>query len=212
MNNKLQTTETYNVHAVAFAKKFTAYGARVVDIEAAFKILGPRTNPAVLEIGCANGRDAVVCLSHTKDYLGLDISEELIALARAQVPDGRFIVADAEEYAFPKNLDMVLAFASLLHCDRIHIQGILQRLERSLTAGAVVVISLKHSPYKEEVKIDEFGFRTFYYYTPKDIQELLGEKFTTVQETEYEIQKVEWFTSIFKFMGDYVNCSNTVLK
>ena len=86
---------------------------RVSDIDETFNLFS-KSNPSVLEIGCGNGRDAAEICKRTNKYLGLDIAEKFIEIARQKVPQGRFEIADVETYDFPQNLDIVFAFASPL--------------------------------------------------------------------------------------------------
>ena len=85
------TLETYNRAAKGYAEKFAGVGNRVAHINAAFKASG-KENPAVLEIGCGDGRDALEICRLTKQYLGIDPAKEMIVLAREKVPTGRFNV------------------------------------------------------------------------------------------------------------------------
>jgi hypothetical protein len=39
-------------------------------------------------------------------------------MAQAELPHGTFVRADVLEYSFPTELDVIFAFASLLHLDR----------------------------------------------------------------------------------------------
>src|SRR3989338_2033199 len=103
MDLKKQTVETYNKSVAGLAKKFSNFGPRVDDIKRGFSYVS-RNNPNVLEIGCGYGREAKEILWHTNKYLGMDISEEMIKMAKEQVPEGSFVVADVENYNFPHNL------------------------------------------------------------------------------------------------------------
>ena len=89
MNKKLQTIETYNKSAKQLADKFDSLGTYAVDIEEVFDLV-KKANPKVLEIGCANGRDALEILKRTNDYIGIDIAEQLIDIARRKIPRAKF--------------------------------------------------------------------------------------------------------------------------
>ena len=115
-NLKQQTIDTYNDTAELMAEKFNAMGARVEDIKRAFSFV--REKPRILEIGCGNGRAAKEIVARTKTYLGLDISQGLIDLARRDNPDVSFVVSDLEEFEFAGQWDVVFAFASLIHTPR----------------------------------------------------------------------------------------------
>jgi len=196
MDLKKQTVETYNKSVSALAKKFANFGPRVPDIEKGFSYIS-KENPNVLEIGCGYGREAKEILKHTNRYLGMDISEEMIKMAREQVLEGNFIVADIEDYIFPKDLDIIFSFASLLHSDKEHLKLILERAYESLNENGIFYISLKHDTYHSETQKDEFGTRTYYFYTPEDIKEL-NSKYKVVYEDTHEHKGQDWFLIVLK--------------
>lgn len=78
-------------------------GARVGDIEQVFSYI-QKSSPKVIEIGCGNGRDAREILTHTSEYLGIDVSGGMIRLAKEDLPEAheKFIVADVESFEFPE--------------------------------------------------------------------------------------------------------------
>lgn len=103
MDKKQQTIDTYNATAGLMAKKFTGIGARVDDILQAFSYV-KKSSPKVVEIGCGNGRDAREILNHTSDYIGMDVSSEMIRLTQEYLPEAtnKFVVADVEDFDFPE--------------------------------------------------------------------------------------------------------------
>lgn len=190
-----KTIDTYDKSAKELAEYFQGVGARNVDIEKALELIGNPTNPKVLEIGCGDGRDAKEILKHTSNYLGFDASSSFIELARTVAPSAQFEVADAISYSYPKDLDLVFAFASLLHLDKDEVKTVLHKVSGALRQGGIFYISLKYMPeYTEQIKKDQFGERLFYFYTPEIIKELAGEAYETVLEDRQTIGKTEWFT------------------
>lgn len=190
-----QTIDTYNNTADWMAKKFDSQDARIDDIELAFSYLRKKS-PRVVEVGCGSGRDAREILKRTKSYLGIDISEAMIRIARARNPKGRFLVADAEDFSFPRT-DLIFAFASLLHSNKAAVKRVLDRARGSLTAGGLVFLSLKLGPYRTEIKKDIYGVRKFFYYTPELIKKL-SPGFEAVYEDIQELRGQKWFTLILR--------------
>lgn len=75
-------------------------------------------NKDVLEIGCGSGYGAYLLSAlKPKSYIGLDVMEEQIALAKKQYPKFEFIVQGAEDLtAFPEaSKDIVIIFGVLHH-------------------------------------------------------------------------------------------------
>jgi len=191
MDSKAETIDTYNKSALGLAKKFDGLGARTSDIEETFALI-PKENPTVLEIGCGNGRDAEYIVKLTHNYVGIDVAEKLIELARQKVPEGKFIVADVEEYTFPNNLDAMFAFASLIHVPRESLRSIFRAALTSLNTRGVFRLSMKYAEaYNEITKTDEFGTRTYYLYSDKDIAEL-AEGFTILKTEISGFQNQKW--------------------
>ncbi len=197
MNKKEETIATYNATAPEMAKKFRGIGARIADIERGLALVG-KENPNTLEIGCGDGRDAKEIVKRTDKYTGIDASSSMIDIARKYVPEGTFQVADIEEYVFPPRLDLVFAFASLLHADKENVRNILGRMRASLHTGGIAYISLKCGEYHEETRTDEFGTRTYYFYTPQLIKELAGESYSVVFEETMELRGQKWLTIVLR--------------
>lgn len=200
MNKKEETIATYNATAERMAEKFRNIGARVEDIERGFALVG-KENPNVLEIGCGDGRDAKEILKRTNNYLGIDVSDSMVRVARGYAPEGKFEVADVETFSFPQNIDLIFAFASLLHSNRENVKSVLERAHASLNSGGIFYISLKHDEYHEASKTDEFGTRTYYFYTPEEIKSLAGEGYSTAYEHFQELRGQKWLEIALKKTG-----------
>jgi len=197
MEKKTQTVETYNKNAKELARKFDQIGVRVSDVEEIFALVN-KENPNVLELGCGNGRDAQEIVKRTDAYCGVDISEELIKLAKEKVPEARFELGDVSAYELPKDLDIVFAFASLIHITKEEFKELLKRLYNALNKGGVTRISLKYSSeYKEVTQNDEFGTRTCYLYSEGDIKEI-ADKFEVLKSEIIESKDVKWLEVILK--------------
>lgn len=185
---------TYNNSARELAEYFRGIGPRTKYIDFAFRAAGSPENARVLEIGCGDGRDAKDILKRTGNYLGFDISAELIKLAKEHVPEARFKVADAVTFEYPGGLDIVFAFASLLHLDKDEAKTVLRKVHDGLKPGGVFYISLKYRPeYQKEVKKDRFGERLFYFYNPELIAELAGPDYEVMKTWRETVGNTEWF-------------------
>lgn len=149
----------------------------------------------VVEIGCGDGRDAEEIIKRTAWYEGFDPSEGLLRLARKKLPHARFVKTDASAYEYAPDLDVVFAFASLLHVDMEEFNHVLDKVRRALKPGGIFYVSLKEKPaYHEEAKQDMFGERMFYYYSVDDILQMAGGNFACVHEDHQTIGKTVWFT------------------
>lgn len=170
LNKKQQTIKTYNESAEALAERYDEIGPRIDDIEETFALVRIK-NPKVLEIGYGSGRDAEEILKRTRIYMGIDISEGMYKVAQQRIPKGKFMLADVESFVFPKEADVIFAFASLIHTERAKLSRVFDAMYEALVPGGLVRASLKFYPkYKEVTKHDRFGSRTYYLYSAEDIR------------------------------------------
>lgn len=185
------TVATYNLAADSYSEKFAGIGARTGDIKKAFETCG-KENPKVLELGCGDGRDAGEICRLTNNYKGIDISDALIAIAKKKLPELDFEVANMEAFDFTEPVDIIFAFASLLHVDKDHFKVILDKAHEALSDGGVFYISVKYGPYKgAQVVTDQHGDRTFYFYEESDIREL-ATKYAIVETRKVSIGSTPW--------------------
>ena len=200
MDWKKQNIESYDDNALAWDSHSSSFGARVSDIHQAFRLSGLRVvDRRVVGIGCGGGRDAEYIVKHCGWYQGFDPSKNLLKIARDRVPDGNFVVADALSYKYPADINVVFAFASLLHVNKDELKIVLQKLSDSLQSGGIVFMLLKESDsYLEKEKADEHGSRRmFYCYSPTVIQSLNSD-FAIVYEHHYTVGDTGWFNLVLK--------------
>ncbi len=191
------TAAAYDANAEILATRYQSLRpeGRIKDVDMAFEYLGNKENPLVVELGCGSGREVAAILEHTGRYVGIDISRKMIEIAQTVNPDGRFGVSDIAGYEFPVGgVDIVFAFASLLHLDHVEVKKILTKAQAAMNTGGIFYISLKHGDYRREIKANEYGRRAFYYYLPEDIEAMAGNGFEVAELDEQIFENVPWFT------------------
>lgn len=197
MDEKTQTIDTYNHSAQLLTKKFDRLGTYINDIKEIFALI-KIANPHVLEIGCGNGRDAEEIIKFTDNYLGIDVAEKLIELARQKAPKLNFKIADIENYKFPQKLDVIFAFASLIHVPKKSLRKILADAYFALNDKGIMWLSMKYSShYIKTTKEDEFGTRTYYLYSQNDIEKLAA-NFIILKNELYDLRGQKWFKIILQ--------------
>jgi trans-aconitate methyltransferase len=188
------TIKTYDDSTAALAEYFKGIGPRKLYIDLAFKLIGNKEDAKVIEIGCGDGRDATEIIKLTNDYVGFDPSSGMIELAKERLPKTSFKIDDALSFSYPQNVDLVFAFASLLHVDIKDLEKIITRIAHSIKSGGLLYISLKESiHFEEKIKEDQFGKRMFYYYSVPDILAFSKQHFDRVAEIHETIGKTNWF-------------------
>jgi SAM-dependent methyltransferase len=187
--------EVYNKSAITLTRYFKGIGPRVADIKRALELADAKSGTHVIEIGCGDGRDALEIIKHVAWYQGCDPSVGMLKAAKKTAPQASFVLADGLTYAYPSGLDVVYAFASLLHVNKVDFARICQKINTSLRPDGIFYISLKERDrYSKEVKKDMHGERMFYYYTPSLVQTISGKNFTSVYEDHQTIGHTNWFT------------------
>lgn len=194
---KQKTIASYNRSAAGLAKKFDEIGIREEDIRRAFNCTAVK-NPKVLEIGCGNGRDARGIIKYASDYLGIDVSEKMVELAKQNCPQGRFLVAEAEDCQFPENLDIIFAFASLLHIPDGALDQVMEKSFKALKTDGIFYISLKFKGEHKEIKEDGFGSRVFYHHSPDEIRSFEKLGFKEIYHNIQTVRGQQWFVTILK--------------
>lgn len=194
-----KTVKTYDDSAEPLAKFMQGFGSRARDIEQAIWLLGESDYIRAVEIGCGDGRDAEEIVKRVGWYEGFDPSEGMLKLARQNLPDTSFVLADALSYNYPDNVDIIFAFASLLHINKTDLKEVFNKVHLSLKPGGIFYISLKEDDkYVEKVQKDDFGERMFYLYSPEIIKDIAGSAFVLALEEHQIVGHTKWFTIAFK--------------
>jgi SAM-dependent methyltransferase len=68
----------------------------------------------ILEVGCGTGNHTVY-LNKKYDVLGMDFSNDMLAVARKKLPDVRFIHGDMRKFNLHRKFDVVLCLFSVMH-------------------------------------------------------------------------------------------------
>lgn len=201
MDHQAKTNAVYNTHALHFDDTFSNDGARTKDIDRAFRLAGNPSHARAVEIGCGNGRDAVEIIKHTAWFEGFDPASDLLQVAVKNVPEASFVVADAVSYDYPQDLDVVFAFASLLHVDRHTMPVVFRKVAGALKSGGVFDIRLRErDQYGEELQKDEYGERMFYYYNLDMLKDFAGGVFelSYVDHDHDDKRSITWFGVDFR--------------
>jgi SAM-dependent methyltransferase len=117
----------------------------------------------VLELGCGAGIPVAAALAQTASVIGVDLSPRQIALARQNVPSGKFIVADMMDVELPTaHFDAIAAFFSITHVPRDQHGVLLHRIANWLRPGGVFVGSLGANSLDDDVAADWLGAPMFF--------------------------------------------------
>ena len=104
-------------------------------LEFAHYLLGDVRGKTVLDFGCGSGENLIPLVQHGANVIGLDISSELIALARQRLSnyrlDAMLHARSAYETALPdESVDVVFSVALLHHLDLPTVRAEIRRILR----------------------------------------------------------------------------------
>jgi len=106
--------QVYNKIGEWFAENRYADSVERVYLDPIIGQLSP--NASVLDVGCGNGKPI---LEHFIKYnirvVGIDASEKMLDLARANFPDTRLILEDMRELRLDEKFDVLIAWHSFFH-------------------------------------------------------------------------------------------------
>lgn len=112
----------------------------------------------VLDIGSGTGRPTAELLAAAgHEVTGYDVSPHMVEIAREQVPNARFEVADLRNLTFPAgSWDAVVAFFSLLQVPQAEIDAALARFAEWLTPGGIFLLATVPADI-ENLEVDFMG-------------------------------------------------------
>ena len=113
------------------------------DIEPLKRYIKPRDK--ILDVGCGNGRLQEILKEKNVDYIGVDISEKLIEIAKRKYPRAKFIVlTDPLKLPFEDNsFDKVFAIRVLHHIPSEDFRKkFLKELKRVLKPSGLLILTV----------------------------------------------------------------------
>ena len=115
MDETQTTIQSYNKNAKAYAEKFMCHEPYVKQAKAFAELL--MSGDSVLDIGCGPGNVAKQLLAvKSLQITGVDLSDEMVNLASANVPSGRFYCQDIRQLEFVTgSFDAVVLSFSIVH-------------------------------------------------------------------------------------------------
>src|SRR6266568_7120375 len=109
-----------------------------------------RPKGRVLDAGCAWGRDSQAFYERGFEVIGVDLSANLLEIARKFAPNCTFIQADIRQIPLADNyVDGIWCVATLLHLKRSEVPKALAELRRVLREGAPCFIQVKRGSGEE---------------------------------------------------------------
>jgi SAM-dependent methyltransferase len=105
-----------DVSGSAYAARFAALAKSGVDVhgEAAFCAALAPEGAAVLDAGCGTGRVAIELARRGFDVVGVDVSEEMLAVAREVAPELDWALADLADLDLGREFALIVAAGNVI--------------------------------------------------------------------------------------------------
>lgn len=198
------TKKAYDNHGAEWDKGTIDHGYWVTQREM-FKELLP--SGKVIDIGAGAGREAIPLMGMGYDYVGTDISEGILEVARRKVPQAEFIHQSVYDLDFPEKFDGFWAQAVLLHVPKARIDEALERIKSVLKPNAVGFIAIKDGE-GERVEKNEVGGaileRFFSYWSEDEFRRVLSKNdFEVVKYTFIPVgEQTRWHCFIVRLANE----------
>lgn len=186
MNPNKIAISTYNKIASKYSGLYFNDLSDLPQIDRFLAELKPSSK--ILDIGCGPGEFTKYLLEKGFDVEGIDLSPEMVKIAKEKVPNGKFFQMDMRTLNYPVNFfDALLVAYSLIHIPSVDIYKTLEGFKKVLKPnGLVFIITQKGQPDQivdEPLRKSEKMFINFF--TKERIANFLNESgFKTVWQIE----------------------------
>jgi len=137
-----------------------------------FKSLLP--SGKIIDLGCGNGRDAPVLIDRGYQYVGVDISGEMLELAREFAPGALFLKGDIYDLDFPfGTFDGFWAPAVLLHMPKNKVAAALKEISRITKRGGIGFFAMKEGQGEKLIRKSEQDKRFYAFYRQGEFTDIL---------------------------------------
>ncbi len=177
---KIEYTRTVYCYEItlSFSMNRTAYNAIAKQWHAARKIFFGRERayldtflaelPAaslILDAGCGTGRPmAAYAIKRGWSVIGIDQSENMLAIAKANYPKERWVLGKLEKYPFEAPCGGIICWDALFHIERNFHEAILGRMANCLLANGALMLTVggsEHPPFTDYMLGQEFFYDSF---------------------------------------------------
>ncbi len=200
MDKSEEAVRVYNKIAESYAKEFMSPSDYINDFLSLVVKKGK-----ILDIGCGVGIDANYMASKGFKVIGIDLSKEMLKLAKQKFPKIDFRLGDMRKSSFKSNFfNGIFAAYSLIHLPKEDVLDVLKSLHKFLKIKGVIYIAVHEGKSSEifvtgPLKPDEKTFLDIFSF--KELKELLEKAgFSIIRKYRREPKKKEEFDFVKLFV------------
>lgn len=103
---------------------------------------GGTLKPRILDIGCGAGYDSKLAYDLGAKVVGVDLSENLINIAKEEVKGPKFFVGDiTDKFVSLGKFDGIMCLATIMHVDIENMRNVFSNMAQVLKKGGLLLIS-----------------------------------------------------------------------
>jgi ubiquinone/menaquinone biosynthesis C-methylase UbiE len=133
----------------------------------------------ILDIGCGSGLVAKFLMDRGLRVTGIDISKNMLKLARQCAPEAKFYKMDMTRMRFVDNsFDGVVALYSIIHLPRIFHERIFKKISRITRTNGIVLLSVGGSNLENSIEDNwmNWGAKLYWSHFDKEVNLKLLER------------------------------------
>lgn len=160
-----KTITAYDKNCIAFNDKFMEFPPYIQKIEEFIDLLEPGVK--VLDLGCGPGNVSRQLMLSGKKFKieGIDLSEEMVKLARKNAPSGDFSCKDIREISFSKeSYDVLILSFCIVHLSETEMLSLLQKVSTYLKEKGKLYLSFMEGKNDGFEKTSFSNEEIYYYY------------------------------------------------
>ena len=130
----------------------------------------------ILDAGCGSGRDSAYLTEDGYDVTGIDLSEEMIKIAKTK-SYAKFKIMDFRNISFKKeSFDGVWCMSSMSDIPQNEAKTTLEQFYKVLKKNGILYISTREGSGFKKIKKEKYSVeRQYYYYKEEELKNLLLE-------------------------------------
>lgn len=157
----------------------------------------------VLDLCCGAGYDSMRLAQMGASVVGIDLSEESVAIAKERNPDIQFYVENMlDDYSYIGKVDAIICMAGLVHIPAEKLRAAFEQMARVIDTGGFVLLTVRYGEGRvdrmSDVVVDGEEYdRSFYAHNLTELTEHSAGLFvydSIIEEPDEDI----WVNYVFK--------------